>query len=146
MKNTTNYNDLAPKKIGGFFEDFFNGNLTDFFGSDFSIQTPSINIVEGNDNYRIEVAAPGLEKEDFEIKVENGMLAITAKKEQQEEVNKDKFVRREFNYTSFKRSFQLPKSVDAGKIEANYKNGVLSLNLPKLDEAKAKEIKVIEIS
>jgi len=146
MKNIVKYNKLTPNKMGSFFDDFFNQNLTDFFGSDFSLQSPSINIVEGTENFRIEVAAPGLEKENFEIDVENGMLNISAKQEAKEEVKEDNYVRREFNYTSFNRSFQLPESVKADQIEANYKSGVLTLLLPKQEEAKAKPVKRIEIS
>lgn len=146
MKNLVKYNSLAPKSMGGFFDNFFNQNLTDFFGSDFSIQSPSINVVEGTEDFRIEVAAPGLEKEDFEINVENGMLHLSAQREAREEVEEDNYLRREFNYTSFKRSFQLPESVEANDIEANYNNGVLTLILPKQEEAKAKPIKKIEIS
>ena len=146
MRNLVKYNSLAPKSMSHFFDNFFNHNLTDFFGSDFSMQSPSINIVESDNNFRIEVAAPGLEKENFEVKVENGQLNIVANKEMQEEVKESNYVRREFNYTAFTRSFQLPDSVNASEIDASYKNGVLTLQLPKLEEAKAKPVKVIEIS
>jgi HSP20 family protein len=146
MKNLVKYNSLAPKGMSQYFDEFFNRNLTDFFGSDFSMQSPSINIVESDNDFRVEVAAPGLEKENFEINVEKGMLNISAKRVVNEEAKEDKYVRREFNYTSFNRSFQLPESVDSEKIEASYKSGVLALTLPKMETAKAKPVKVIEIS
>lgn len=146
MKNVVNHNKLAPSRMSGFFDDFFNRNITDFFGSDFAVQSPSINIVENEESFRIEVAAPGLTKSDFNISVESGLLKIEAKKEHKEEVKEDKFVRREFNFSSFTRSFQLPDTVDADNINANYEQGVLILTLPKLEEAKAKLVKVIEIS
>ena len=146
MKNLVDYNKLTPSRMGNFFDDFFNRNITDFFGSDFAVQSPSINIVENEESFRIEVAAPGLTKSDFNISVESGLLKIEAKKAHKEEVKEDKFVRREFNFSSFTRSFQLPDAVDADNINANYEQGVLILTLPKLEEAKAKLVKVIEIS
>jgi HSP20 family protein len=145
MKNLVKYNKLADKGMNNFFDNFFNRNITDFFGSDFMLQAPSINIVEDENNYRVELAAPGLNKEDFEINVESGYLKIAARKENEETVEEDNYLRREFNYTTFQRSFQLPDSVDVNNIGANYKNGVLVLTLPKLEEAKAKPVKVIEI-
>ena len=97
-------------------------------------------------SFDIEVAAPGLAKADFDIQAENDLLKITAKKEQKEEVKDGKYYRREFNYSSFSRSFQIPDSVDASSIEANYKNGVLTVTLPKREEVVAKETtRTIEI-
>lgn len=145
MKNLVKYNRLSDKGMNTFFDNFFNGNVTDFFGSDFVLQAPSVNIVEDENNYRVEIAAPGLNKEDFEINVENGLLKIAAHKENKETVEEDNYIRREFNYTAFNRSFQLPDTVDMESIGANYENGVLTLTLPKLEEAKAKPVKVIEI-
>ena len=140
------YNPFATKSVSNFFDDVFNRGITDFFGSDFSTNMPSVNVVETEKNYRVEVAAPGLEKEDFEVSVDNGFLNISAKKEHQDEVKEgDKYMRREFNFSSFTRSFQLPETVNAEDIAANYENGVLKITLPKKEEAKIEAAKVIEI-
>ncbi|MCB0561610.1 MAG: Hsp20/alpha crystallin family protein [Lewinellaceae bacterium] len=140
------YNPFATKSVSNFFDDVFNRNITDFFGSDFSASTPSVNVVETENSYRVEVAAPGLEKEDFEVSIDNGFLNISAKKEHQEEVKDgDKYMRREFNFSSFTRSFQLPDTVKADDIAANYENGVLKITLPKKEEAKIEAAKVIDI-
>ena len=140
------YNPFATKSVGNFFDDFFNRGITDFVGSDFSVSTPSVNVVETENSYRVEVAAPGLEKQDFEVSIDNGSLNISARKEHQEEVKDgDKYMRREFNFTSFTRSFQLPDTVQADDIAANYENGVLKITLPKKEEAKIEAAKVIDI-
>jgi len=139
------YNPFAAKSVGNFFDDFFNRDISGFFGSDFSASNPSVNVVETENSYRVEVAAPGLEKEDFEVNVDNGFLTISARKEQKEETKGDRFMRREFNYSSFTRSFQLPDTVKAGDIAANYENGVLKVTLPKKEEAKIESARVIEI-
>ena len=140
------YNPFATKSVGNFFDDFFNRGITDFVGSDFSVSTPSVNVVETENSYRVEVAAPGLEKKDFEVSIDNGFLNISARKEHEEEVQDgDKYMRREFNFTSFTRSFQLPDTVKADDIAANYENGVLKITLPKKEEAKIEAAKVIDI-
>ncbi|MCO6492072.1 MAG: Hsp20/alpha crystallin family protein [Phaeodactylibacter sp.] len=140
------YNPFATKSVSNFFDDVFNRGITDFFGSDFSMSTPSVNVVETENSYRVEVAAPGLEKKDFEVSVDNGFLTVSARKEHKEEVKEgDKYMRREFNFSSFTRSFQLPETVNADDIAANYENGVLKITLPKKGEAKIEAAKVIEI-
>ena len=140
------YNPFAPSKtFGSFVDDFFNRSITDILGADFTISSPSVNIVENGDFYRIEIAAPGLEKEDFEVNVEKGYLNISATKELKEEKEEGRYTRREFNYTSFKRSFELPETVEANSIEAEYENGILMIKLPKKEEVKAEEAKFIEI-
>ena len=140
------YNPFATKSVGNFFDDFFNRGIADFVGNDFSVSTPSVNVVETENSYRVEVAAPGLEKKDFEVSIDNGFLNISARKEHEEEVQDgDKYMRREFNFTSFTRSFQLPDTVQADDIAANYENGVLKITLPKKEEAKIEAAKVIDI-
>lgn len=133
--------------FGKVFDDFFNTNLGEFFGDEMKFTMPSVNVVENPESFDLEIAAPGLSKEDFNINVEHNMLTISAEKSSKEEETKEEnnYVRREFNYSMFKRSFQLPDTVDADKIEAGYDNGVLRLYLPKREEAKAKPTKTIEI-
>jgi len=142
MKSLVNY---SPLKMNSFLEDFFNRDITSFFGNDASISQPSVNVVETENDFRIDLAVPGLDKEDFNLEVDRNRLTISAEKEHREEVNEDQFMRREFNYTSFTRSFQLPETVNAEAIAANYKNGVLSVTLPKLEEMKGEPVKKIEI-
>lgn len=133
----------------------FPGMVDEFFGKDFlsnfldtqtGISMPSVNIIEGKDDFKIEVAAPGLEKKDFKINLENNVLTISSEKEMKEEKADDKYMRREFSYSSFQRSFALPNTVDAEKINANYKDGVLNLVIPKKEEAKEKPARTIKIS
>ncbi len=131
--------------------------LDDFFGRDLlsnvfdehtGVSIPAVNVIENNDEYRIEVAAPGLDKKDFKIDLDNNVLTISSEKEMKdEEKDKDgKFMRREFSYSSFKRSFTMPESVDPEKIKAKHKDGILLINIPKKDEAKQKPPKQISIS
>lgn len=137
---------------------FFPGIVDDFFGRDFlpgndlfdtqtGISMPSVNIVEGKEDFRIEVAAPGLEKDDFKIDLENNVLTISSEREEssEQQENDNRYMRREFCYSSFRRAFSLPNTVDADKIEANHKNGVLSIAIPKREEAKVKPAKQIAI-
>lgn len=141
----TKYNPILPKSVSSLFDDMFNRSLGDFVGSDFFISQPSINVVETKEDYRIEVAAPGLEKEDFTVNVDNGFLNISAKKEEKEEVKEGSYMRREFNFSSFTRSFELPASIAADDVGAHYENGILIITLPKKEEAKSELAKVIEI-
>ncbi len=131
-----------------FFEDFFGKDLMpDLFEDRANMSVPAVNVLEDADNFKIELAAPGMEKKDFKIDLENNVLTISSEKEYKHEDEKDgKFMRREFGYASFKRSFTLPESVDADKIKANYKDGLLHINIPKREEAKQKPPKQISIS
>jgi HSP20 family protein len=127
-------------------EEFFNDE--DFFGS-FGwgrSSVPDVNISESDSTFQVEVAAPGLEKEDFHVEIENGVLTIRAEKETTVEEKEDKFTRQEFSYSSFRRSFRLPDSVNDEQVDAIYENGVLKLTLPKLKEVAKKVGRKIEIS
>lgn len=126
-------------------EEFF-GN--DFFNNDPVVNStvPSVNVIESNDNFRIEVAAPGLKKEDFKIELDNQLLKISSERQHEDESRKDeKILRREFSYCSFKRTFSLPETVQAERIEAKHENGILTVVIPKRDEAKVQPVKQIEI-
>jgi HSP20 family protein len=140
------YDPFAPARgFKNLFDDFFNRNLGDYFGNDFTTSTPSVNVVEQNDQFRIEVAAPGLDKQDFEVSVDKGYLNISAKRENQMETKDERYTRREFNYTSFQRSFRLPDHVNAEQIGANYDKGVLSITLPKREVAQPATGRTIDI-
>lgn len=147
--NLIKFNPFAPARhhndLGSFVDDFFNTSIADFVGSDFVTSLPSVNIAETADNFKVELAAPGLEKSDFDINVEKNQLIISAKKEKKEEVTEDKFTRREFNYSSFSRSFKLTNKVDSTNISAKYENGVLEVTVPKKEKAKEQSAINIEI-
>ena len=97
---------------------------------------PSVNIVENKDNYEVSLAAPGMKKDDFKIDIDSNTLTISAEKEEKKEEKEERYTRKEFNYTSFSRSFSLPDWVNKDKIDASYENGLLKLILPKTEEAK----------
>ena len=107
---------------------------------------PAVNVLESDNSFKIELAAPGLKKEDFKINIHENVLTISSEQKTENEENNGKYTRKEFNYKSFKRSFTLPKTVDGEKIVASYDNGVLGLELPKKEEAKPKEPRLIEIA
>ena len=127
-------------------DDVFNRSISDLVGSDFSVTTPSVNITENHDTFTLELAAPGLDKKDFNIFVDKDQLVISASKEVKNEYKEEgKWTRKEFNYTTFKRTFHLTDAVDAENINAEYNKGILTLVLPKREEIKAKAPKTIEI-
>lgn len=129
-------------------DDFFGKDMLSNFFDDYQtgICIPAVNIIEAKDDFRIEVAAPGLDKKDFQIDVKNNVLFISSEKSHQDESKDEKIMRREFSYSSFRRSFSLPNSVDSEKISANHKDGVLAITIPKKEEAKEKPPKKITIS
>jgi HSP20 family protein len=106
---------------------------------------PAVNILEGEADFRIELAAPGLEKSDFKVEVNKDILTVSAGKEAQSEAEV-KILRREFSFLNFQRSFRLPNSVDVNGIQAAYNNGILTVTLPKRDEARVKPPVNIEIA
>lgn len=127
--------DFAERK------DFFND---DFFNLEKSL--PAMNIKEHEDDFEIELASPGFEKKDFEITMKDDVLEVAAKKSKEEEEKDEDYTRKEFNYRSFRRSLQLPKTVDNSKdIKATYKNGILKLQLLKKEEAGEKTKRKIEV-
>ncbi len=128
-------------------EDIFDDSLTEN-GLNTMKSLPAVNIEENEDKYILELAAPGKTKKDFNIELDNDLLTISAEiKEENKSEDKDKnYTRREFNYESFKRSFTLPDTIDMSKVKANYKNGVLYIDMPKRDEAKKQPKRLIDIS
>lgn len=98
---------------------------------------PPVNIVEKTENYLVELAAPGFEKADFNVKLEGNILTISTEKKETAAESTDKMIRREFSYRSFKRSFTLDEKIDAENISAKYENGILKLELPKKEDLKA---------
>ncbi|MDZ4749036.1 MAG: Hsp20/alpha crystallin family protein [Saprospiraceae bacterium] len=131
------FNAPAPStSLNKWIDTLFNTTLADAMGTDFTNSAPSVNIVEHDAHYTMQLAAPGLQKSDFSINIENEYLVIAAEKktEKEENRNEGKFTRKEFNYNSFKRSFQLDENINREGIAASYENGVLSITLPKKEE------------
>ena len=126
--------------------DFFNDRLFDTPTANTSL--PAVNVKENDESFSLEVAAPGLKKEDFHVRVDNDILTISTESENKTEEKDEKgnYTRREFSYRSFKRSFTLPESVDGDNINAKYEDGVLYVSLPKREEAKVKPARMIEIA
>lgn len=107
---------------------------------------PSMNVKETDDFFEIDIAAPGFNKKDFEISIENGLLKISAENKEEIEKKEEDFTRREFNYNSFLRSFTLPDNVNEEEmIDATYKRGILKLTLSKLHLDEVAQKKVIEV-
>ena len=107
---------------------------------------PALNIKEMDDNFEIELAAPGFGKKDFNVTIDDGCLNISAEKSSEEEEKEENYTRREFSYNSFERSLQLPEGIKEEEIKAKYNDGILSFKLAKKEEAKKKQPKVVEIA
>lgn len=137
--NFSNINTNAS--INQLLDGFFNSTIGDFIGSDVLATHPRVNIIEKDNHYEIDLAAPGLQKNDFIISLENSILKIEVKKEQ-EESDKTKYRRREYTITSFTRSFTLPKDLDMQNIEATYVDGILKLHIAKMKEKKPSVTKI----
>ncbi len=130
-----------------FLDHFFGNNLIPTIFDDRAENTlPAVNISENDKNFEIEMAVPGFGKENFKLELKNDILIISSKEETKNEEKNGNFMRKEFEYNSFCRSFSLPESVDSEKIEASYNEGVLKIELPKKEEAKAKLAREIKIS
>ena len=137
--------------IPSLFDDFMTRSFWDWNNSNYSMTNttvPAVNIVENENSFEVELAAPGMDKKDFNIELDNNLLTISSEKKEEKEIKEDeRFTKREFSYQSFQRSFTLPKDVvDSEKINAKYENGILRLIIPKKDEAKQKPRRVIKIS
>jgi len=134
----------------GFFDDFFRRDLADWgFQNHSATQTtlPAVNIVESHDGFVVEMAAPGMHKEDFKIELENETLKIMSERRDTREMKEEeRYTRREFSYMAFERTFRLPKSVvDDSKIIAKYEDGILKIQIPKREEARTRPPRMIEI-
>ena len=126
--------------------------FNDFFDNDWMVRTnataPAINVIENENDYKVEVAAPGMTKEDFNVHLgEDNELVITMeKKNETKDENNKKYLRREFSYSKFEQAFVLPDDVEKDKISANVTDGILTIDLPKrTPEEKAKINRVIEV-
>jgi HSP20 family protein len=126
--------------------DFFDNDR--FFDADWLKRmqiVPAVNVKELDKEFEIEMAAPGLTKKDFHIRIENGVMTIFTEKKIEKEEKEETFTRREFNYTSFTRSFNLPENVNPDKIDAKYENGILRILVGKKVLTPEKPMKTIEV-
>src|SRR6056297_37337 len=144
---------LARRNEGyfpSFIDRFLNNDLMDWNQTNFSspnTSLPAVNVKETDDDYFIEVAAPGMSKKDFDVNFQNNVLTISSEKKDEKEEKEDTYTRREFCYQSLQRSFTVPgNDVDSEKISASYADGILKIKLPKREEVKPKPAREIKIS
>ncbi len=144
--NIVRRNGFLPSS--SFFDDFLTKDLFDWSGwANDGGSIPRVNILETGDDFRVEMAAPGMKKDDFHVELDNDMLTIHSELPENNSENESvNYTRREFSYGSFKRSFYLPNTVEAEKIKAKYNDGILSLLIPKKEEAKKRPTRTIAIS
>ncbi|RAI91416.1 Hsp20/alpha crystallin family protein [Algoriphagus yeomjeoni] len=152
MNTLMKRNGYSP--VTSLFDDFPTGgffNWLDSAGigrSNSQNTLPSVNILETDSDFKVEMAVPGMKKEDFRVELDNNTLTIQAEASTTSENHDESasYARKEFSYQSFRRSFYLPNTVENDKIEATYQDGVLRLIIPKREEAKKKPVKTIQIS
>jgi HSP20 family protein len=131
---------------GKFFSPSFMDIESDFPTLEFAARIPMVNIIENTRDFKIEMAAPGMEKKDFHVSVENDMLIISSEKKEEIKEKKENYTLKEFSFSSFKRSFRLPENCLPEKIDAKYENGILKFTLPKKEVVVSKPVKEIKIS
>ncbi|KAF2519433.1 Hsp20/alpha crystallin family protein [Flavobacterium salilacus subsp. salilacus] len=140
-RNNSNVNGLFPSIMDEIFKDWAGGSQM------VNKMIPPVNIKETDNAFTVALMAPGFKKEDFNIEVENDLLTISYEiKNEKTEQEEGKFTRREFSYSSFKRAFTLPESVNTDDINASYQDGILTIMLPKKEDALPKAKRLIEIS
>lgn len=133
----------TSKEVGGLIENFLNGSISNFVGSDFLKSSASINVSESDRAFLLEVATPGLSKKDIELKLDNGLLTVSSTKKEEKMNEGERYTRREFSYAAFERTVRLPENICEEKISAASKDGVLLITLPK-EEVK-ETVKTIKI-
>ncbi|SRR5258706_15890570 len=152
MKKLMKSNGSFFPTIPSLFEDVF---TRDWFDSSLATLStsgatlPDANVMETNDEFKIEVAAPGMKRDDFKVELDNNVLTISSQREdsREEKDEKGNYTHREFSYQSFRRSFSMPENkVDGEKISARYADGILYVTVPKKEEAKTKPVKLIAVA
>ena len=133
-----NNKQIFPSLINEFFNDDFGVN---FLNRNHSV--PSVNTIENDDSFEIDLAVPGMKKDDFSIELDNNVLIISS--ETSNNVSNENLRLNELNYSSFQRSFKIPESINLDKIKGNYKNGILKVLLPKKKDSISKTNRVISI-
>jgi len=140
FNNSKNDRALAPV-FNDLFDSFFNDSI---FSDRMISRVPAVNISETESSYTIDLAAPGLNKENFKVQLDNNLLTITVDQQSEQKEENKKYNKREFSYSSFVRSFMLPETVDDSSVDASYKDGVLCIKVDKKEETKsfAKQIEI----
>ncbi|MGE0569276.1 MAG: Hsp20/alpha crystallin family protein [Bacteroidia bacterium] len=129
------------------FENLFNNFFSnDLLTRDYAGYVPSVNIIEKPEAFILELSAPGFEKSDFSIKVEEGKLVISGEHKVEKSVENGNYVRKEFNYGSFSRVFEIKDLINEHEIKANYENGILKVDLPKIQKSNISNVREIKIS
>jgi HSP20 family protein len=126
-------NSLSNIKLDDFIDGLFNKSISDFMGSDFIQTRPSLNVIENEDSFAIELAAPGLEKTDFKISIDKNVLSINVDKSEEHTSDNANFKRREYNYLKFSRRISVSDKADLSKIKASYNQGILKIDIAKKD-------------
>ena len=139
------FNNRRLPVFGSFFDEFLNRTYADEYESTGSTSRPAVNIIETANSFLVEVAAPGFDKNDFKVEVDNKQLIISGNKES-EKADQSHYTKREFVYASFNRRFTLPETIKDSKISAEYVNGILKLTLPKMEEAVIQPAREVKIS
>src|SRR6201996_4479007 len=134
VKFNNNPNNTLLPGFNDVFESIFNDT---FFNDRLVSRVPAVNISESENNYHVELAAPGLKKEDFKLNLERNQLSISVEQSADQQDNQKNYSKREYSYSSFVRSFTLPESADHANIEASYTDGILRIDIAKREEAKA---------
>lgn len=131
---------------------FFPSLMNDFMGPDWfggtdnwNTSVPAVNIKDNEKDFELELAVPGMKKDDFTVEVDNDVLTISSEVESENEETNENYTRKEFSFSAFKRAFTLPETVDGSKIDAKYEDGILRLTLPKKQEALPKPKRLISI-
>lgn len=137
-----------PKKEFPSVRSMFNQlwDMDDFSTDLFRQRVPSVNVSETAEDFSLEVMAPGLSRNDFNISIDNGCLTVSSEKEEKKEEKEKHYTRKEYSYNAFERTFNMPESVDKDAVSAKYKDGILTITLAKTSEAKKEQPKTIDIS
>jgi HSP20 family protein len=142
----TNNGITVGQPFGKIMDEFFNKSISDIVGTDFTHESPAVNIIEKEDSFELEVAAPGLEKKDFKVLIEKDHLTISAEKEEEVDAESaQQFKRKEYNFQNFTRRFRLPNTVDKSSLKAKYLQGILNVVIQKTPEAKDQGPRTIDI-
>ena len=146
MRNLMKVNPIfSGNDLFNVMDDFFSKGFGDIYNSNLMKSQPQVNVRETEGNFQLDVAAPGLKKDDFKIRIEDDHLIISAEVKNESEEKDDNYRRREFNYSSFERRYHLPETINVEAVSAKYEDGVLHIVIPKAEAPQA-ETKVIEIS